>query len=117
MKTILTFCTLLIILSVTSCSKEDNNAPTQAAVTIGAKGSFESIVQPILAKDCANSGCHVGGGKIIPLDTKEHILFAAGNGSLGRQLFLNSDARPCVNIDESSLSILKAWYDGGSKIE
>ena len=117
MKTILTVCTLMMVLTVSSCCKEDKDAPTQAAVTNGARGSFENFIQPILAKDCANSGCHVAGGKLIPLDTKEHILYAAGNGSIGRQLFLSTDARPCVNIDEGSLSILKAWYNGGSKIE
>ena len=114
MKTILTLCTLIVLLSVSSCTKEENDSTVQAAVTTGAKGSFENIVQPILAKDC--SGCHRGGDK-ISLDTKEHILLAAGNGSIGRQLFLNNEAGPCVNIDENSLRILKAWYEGGSKTE
>ena len=117
MKTVFTLFTLLVLLTASSCSKEDNDALSKAAVTNNARGSFEQFIEPIVAKDCASSGCHNAGGKLIQLAHSDQIIHAATNGAIGRQLFLTNKPNPCVNIDASSIKMLKVWVDAGSHIE
>lgn len=108
MKANFTLLTLLFLLVISSCCKEDEPGQTTSTI-VNQERSASVDIMTLVKNDCSN--CHAGGSRLINITTSEELDFIVRNGSFARQLFEKVSETPCGNINSKDLDFLRSWYN------
>ncbi len=103
-----------LLLSATSCKKEDNSGGSGSVSCTGVTSTFSLQVQPLINTYCAtNSGCHAAGSVRGPgallnytqvFNNRSSIRASVANGSMPQGATLTSAQK----------SLILCWIDGGA---
>ena len=108
---------LLITASLTGCyyDKEEELYPMSQQECDTTNISYSTDIEPIIANNCATSGCHQAGGNGNGIFTNYAGLKAkVDNGSLHNRVVVVRDMPPNSSLPECQVDKIDAWINAGA---
>ena len=102
-----------VLMLICSCTKV--KGATSGVDCSKVNATYSVSIQPIIATQCAISGCHVAsGGNNIPYLTYADIKAKAENGSLKDRVITKREMPPTGPLTNDEMTKIQCWLNDGA---
>lgn len=106
---------LSLILSFSSCYYDDEETLYGNISCETSSVSFSKDIKPIIATNCAISGCHVQGGAGSGIfENYTQIKDKVDNGSLKNRVIVQKDMPPSKPLTNCQIQYIEQWINDGA---
>lgn len=105
---------LSFVMAFVACTKNDEETLYGATECDTENVTFQERIQPIIANQCAFSGCHVQGGGSILLENYAQIKNSIDNGNFVQRVLVTRDMPPGAPLTDCQIASIQQWVDDGA---